>query len=169
MMIWLLPACQSDNAAGEQSGAAAPQSSTGTSASIDPEDFPPGSFGERLAAALQQPSPQGEIFDLRQLKFSEDGVTFAGDSDLSELNDLARIMRAYPNLVVEVGVFAGTAPEGVQNLERFATSRSYFIKNHLINEGVSKVNIETKGFEANDYNTKADQAADRVEIRILGI
>lgn len=124
----------------------------------------PGSINYDLAKFLGDPSAQGpKTFVFDNLNFDAATTQLTPDSQPT-VNDLASILKAYPNAQVQlVGYTDNTGPANAN--QTLSQNRADAVKRLLVNQGVSAERISTQGLGQNKPVASNDTEEGRLKNR----
>src|SRR6185369_5082111 len=124
----------------------------------------PGSINYDLAKFLGDPSAQGpKTFVFDNLNFDAATTQLTPDSQPT-VNDLASILKAYPNAQVQlVGYTDNTGPADAN--QTLSQNRADAVKRLLVNQGVSAKRISTQGLGQNKPVASNDTEEGRLKNR----
>ncbi|MEM6963176.1 MAG: OmpA family protein [Bacteroidota bacterium] len=127
-------------------------------------NFTAGSVGEKFEDWLSSGAAGTKNFRFNHLTFAKGSENI---SDTTEVNNLAAVLKAYPNVHIEVGGHTDSGGNADANMT-LSQKRAEAIKAQLIAQGVSKDRVAAKGFGSSVPTTdNAEDAANRrVEIRV---
>jgi outer membrane protein OmpA-like peptidoglycan-associated protein len=90
------------------------------------------------------PPVQGEEFTLRNIYFDFDKSNLRNLS-VNELNNLVTLMKSHPTMVIELSGHTDTRGDEVYN-QYLSESRAKVARDYLINKGIDKDRVQTKGY-----------------------
>ncbi|MDP2314049.1 MAG: OmpA family protein [Pseudomonadota bacterium] len=134
-------------------------------------EYPQNSLEASLLRAINAgEGPGAGWFDFDRLAFETDSATLSASSQ-PQLQNIARILEAYPNVVVEVAGFTDNQGDPAANLE-LSQRRAEGVAQALGTLGVGSDRLQARGYgEAEPLASNADEAGRarnrRVSIRIL--
>lgn len=143
--------------------ACAPSDAGNDSAEVDEASFLEQSVAKDVMNALESGAPQGTEAGFNYLSFDPGAMVVNESGDgLREIDELAAVMNANPNLNVEIRAYVDASNSGSADPQRIANMRTFFIKSRLIDNGVSPQLIETEGVVVESPQEN------RLSVRVLG-
>lgn len=118
---------------------------------------PPGGMEDRLVGYLRAPTPGAVYaFDFDRIGFQTASASLTGVSR-EQLDNIARILKAYPNAQVVIAGYTDNTGNEADNLE-LSRSRAVAVMNGLTQRGVASERIRAEGYGS--QNPVADNATE---------
>jgi OmpA-OmpF porin, OOP family len=117
--------------------------------------IPAGRMEDRLLTFIQDPSkPVNDTnwFDFDRLLFDTNSATLQPASQ-EQLQDIAAILKAYPNVHVKIGGYTDNTGEAAANQE-LSQQRADWVKQQMINMGIGADRLDAQGY--GEQNPVAD-------------
>ncbi len=127
--------------------------------------FAAGSVGEKFSSFLGGDRSGDATFSFNNLTFATGSAAI---NDMSEVNNLAAVLKAYPSVNIEVGGHTDSSGNADSNL-KLSGDRAESVKAQLVAQGIAADRISTKGYGSTMPTTAnaADAANRRVEIKVV--
>lgn len=134
-------------------------------------DLAEGSFNYKFAKYLTDSSAKvNQVFTFDNLNFESNTSTLGADSEKT-IQDLAKIMSAYPRVQVKLTCYTDNTGDSLQN-RRLSLKRAFAVKNLLIANGIEDLRIDFAG--RGRLNPVASNATEegkaknrRVELKVI--
>lgn len=134
-------------------------------------DLPEGTFNFKFAKYLTDSSAKvNQIFTFDNLNFESNSPVLLAGSEKT-VQDLAKIMSAYPRVQVRITGYTDNTGDSLQN-RRLSAKRAFTVKNLLIANGISNVRIDFAGKGSSNpvvsNATEAGKAQNRrIEVKVV--
>jgi OmpA-OmpF porin, OOP family len=129
----------------------------------------PGGFESRVVGFLTDSTMHGDTtwFAFDRLNFESNSARLGSQSD-AQLQNVAGILKAYPNVNAKIGGFTDNTGSPAANL-RLSSQRANSVREALIKDGVSSSQISAKGY--GEQHPIADNSTDegRAQNRRIGL
>lgn len=127
--------------------------------------FAAGSVGEKFSGFLSGDRSGDATFSFNNLTFATGSANI---NDMTEVNNLAAVLKAYPSVNIEVGGHTDSSGNADSNM-KLSESRAAAVKAQLAAQGISGDRISVKGYGSTAPTTDnaADAANRRVEIKVV--
>jgi len=127
--------------------------------------FAAGSVGEKFSGFLSGDRSGDATFSFNNLTFATGSANI---NDMSEVNNLAAVLKAYPSVNIEVGGHTDSSGNADSNM-KLSESRAAAVKAQLAAQGISADRVSVKGYGSTAPTTDnaADAANRRVEIKVV--
>lgn len=109
---------------------------------LDGVKFTAGSIGEGMANFMKGGGKGDKTFQFSNLNFATGSATAA---DMSEIDNLAAVLKAYPNLSIEVGGHTDSSGNADKNT-KLSDARAAAVKARLVAQGIDGARVSTKGY-----------------------
>ncbi len=109
---------------------------------LDGVKFTAGSIGEGMANFMKTGGKGDKTFQFSNLNFATGKATA---EDMSEIDNLAAVLKAYPNLSIEVGGHTDSSGNADKNTQ-LSDARAATVKARLVAKGIDGARISTKGY-----------------------
>lgn len=152
------------NTAGEMVGDALDATTKAAREALSSITFAAGSVGEKFNNWLSSGAEGSENFQFNNLTFAKGSANI---EDMTEVNNLAAVLKAYPNVHIEVGGHTDSSGNADSNMT-LSQQRAESVKVQLVTQGVSEDRVTAKGYGSTMPTTDnaADAANRRVEIKV---
>lgn len=104
--------------------------------------FTTGSIGEGMANFMKSGGKGDKTFQFNNLNFASGKSTAP---DMSEIDNLAAVLKAYPNLSIEVGGHTDSSGNADKNT-MLSDARATAVKSRLVEKGIAADRVSTKGY-----------------------
>ena len=153
------------NAAGEMAGEALDATTAAARKALEGVKFAAGSVGEKFSNFLKSGAKGNSTFRFNNLTFPSGSAAI---QDMTEVNNLAAVLKAYPNINIEVGGHTDSSGKADMN-NALSLARANAVKAQLVAQGIAGDRISTKGYGSSMPATAnaADAANRRVEIKVV--
>ena len=134
-------------------------------------DLPEGTFNYKLAKYLTDSSAKvNQIFTFDNLNFESNSPVLIAGSEKT-VQDLAKIMTAYPKVQVKLTGYTDNTGDSLQN-RKLSAKRAFTVRNLLIANGISDIRIDFTGKGASNpvasNATEAGKAQNRrIEVKVV--
>jgi len=127
--------------------------------------FAAGSVGEKFSTFLSGDRAGDATFSFNNLTFATGSAAI---NDMTEVNNLAAVLKAYPGVNIEVGGHTDSSGNADKNMA-LSQARAASVKAQLVAQGIDAGRISTKGYGSTMPTTAnaADAANRRVEIKVV--
>jgi outer membrane protein OmpA-like peptidoglycan-associated protein len=134
--------------------------------------IPAGRMEDHLLAFIQDPSKtvdETTWFDFDRLLFDTNSAVLL-PSSREQLNDLATILKVYPNVHVKIGGYTDTTGETAAN-QVLSQQRADTVKQQLVDMGISADRLEAQGYGeqfpiADNTTEEGRQKNRRISLRV---
>lgn len=152
------------NTAGEMVGDALDATTKAAREALSSITFAAGSVGEKFNNWLSSGAEGSENFQFNNLTFAKGSANI---EDMTEVNNLAAVLKAYPNVHIEIGGHTDSSGNADSNMT-LSQQRAESVKVQLVTQGVSEDRVTAKGYGSTMPTTDnaADAANRRVEIKV---
>ena len=127
--------------------------------------FAAGSVGEKFSGFLSGDRSGDATFSFNNLTFATGSANI---NDMSEVNNLAAVLKAYPSVNIEVGGHTDSSGNADKNMV-LSEARAAAVKAQLAAQGITGDRVTVKGYGSTAPTTDnaADAANRRVEIKVV--
>ena len=127
--------------------------------------FAAGSVGEKFSGFLSGDRSGDATFSFNNLTFATGSANI---NDMSEVNNLAAVLKAYPSVNIEVGGHTDSSGNADKNMV-LSEARAAAVKAQLAAQGIAGDRVTVKGYGSTAPTTDnaADAANRRVEIKVV--
>ncbi len=132
---------------------------------LDGVKFTAGSIGEGMANFMKTGGKGDKTFQFSNLKFATGKSTAA---DMSEIDNLAAVLKAYPNLSIEVGGHTDSSGNAAKNTA-LSDARAATVKARLVAKGIDGARISTKGYGSANPVASNDTAEGKAKNRRIEV
>lgn len=132
---------------------------------LDGVKFTAGSIGEGMANFMKAGAKGDKTFQFNNLNFASGKSTAA---DMSEIDNLAAVLKAYPNISIEVGGHTDSAGNAASNTQ-LSDARANTVKARLVAKGIDASRISTKGYGSVKPVASNDTAAGKAKNRRIEV
>lgn len=152
-------------AAGEMASNALDATTKAAREALGSIKFATGSVGEKFSGWLSSGEAGEKTFQFKNLTFATGSSAI---QDMTEVNNLSAVLKAYPNVSIEVGGHTDSSGNANSNMT-LSQSRADAVKTQLVAQGIAGDRISTKGYGSTMPTTAnaADAANRRVEIKAM--
>ena len=149
----------------DAAGAALDATTKAAREAIGSVKFAAGSVGEKFNTFLSGDRAGSSTFSFNNLTF---GVGSAAIKDMTEVNNLAAVLKGYPSVNIEIGGHTDSSGAADKNMA-LSQARADAVKAQLVAQGISADRVSTKGYGSTNPTTAnaADAANRRVEIKVV--
>lgn len=132
--------------------------------------FAAGSAGRQMIDFIEGGFEGDPVFRFHDLTFATGSANINGETGV-EVDNVAAILKAYPNVKVRVEGYTDNTGDAAANM-KLSQARAEAVKGRLIAQGINGSRIEAKGYGQNNpvasNNTEEGKAENRrTEIRII--
>ena len=151
-------------AAGEMASDALDATTAAARKALDGIKFAAGSVGEKFSNFLKSGAKGESTFRFNNLTFASGSAAI---KDMTEVNNLGSVLKAYPNINIEIGGHTDSSGKADLN-NALSLARANAVKAQLVAQGIATARISTKGYGSTSPTTAnaADAANRRVEIKM---
>jgi len=153
------------NAVADAGKGALDATTTAARKALDGVKFTAGSIGEGMAGFMEDGGKGDKTFQFNNLNFASGQSTA---EDMSEIDNLAAVLKAYPNLSIEVGGHTDSAGNPDKNTQ-LSDARANTVKARLVAKGIDGSRISTKGYGAIKPVASNDTAAGKAKNRRIEV
>jgi OmpA-OmpF porin, OOP family len=123
---------------------------------------PPNGLESRMVDVINGTGDQGAWLDFDRIQFDSGSATLRRSSS-EQLDNVAAIMKAYPNVNLTIGGYTDSVGSAQPNID-LSLSRAENVKSELVSRGISPDRITAQGFgeaASADNSTDAARASNR--------
>jgi len=127
-------------------------------------DFVKGSFGEKFTSyVVSSDKSVGKVFTFNNVNFAT-GKSALASMPNKELDNLAEVLKAYPNVHIRLEGHTDNKGNANNNL-KLSQARAETVKGYLLNKGIEANRLAAKGFGASKPVAKNDTEEGRAKNR----